>query len=77
MNGSKCSGVCVANPMWPSACHGLAAKTSTVSWVMGVGADDYLSKPFNVRELVARIHAILRRAGRDRLAPPNDKNSRD
>jgi len=26
------------------------------------GADDYLTKPFNARELVARIHAILRRA---------------
>ncbi len=28
------------------------------------GADDYLSKPFNPRELLARIHAILRRANR-------------
>ena len=27
-----------------------------------LGADDYLTKPFNARELVARIHAILRRA---------------
>jgi two-component system phosphate regulon response regulator OmpR len=26
-----------------------------------VGADDYLSKPFNPRELLARIHAVLRR----------------
>src|SRR4029079_11056803 len=26
-----------------------------------LGADDYLTKPFNARELVARIHAILRR----------------
>ncbi len=29
-----------------------------------VGADDYLSKPFNPRELLARIRAILRRSGR-------------
>lgn len=29
----------------------------------GVGADDYVVKPFSMRELVARIHALLRRAG--------------
>jgi DNA-binding response OmpR family regulator len=29
-----------------------------------IGADDYLPKPFNPRELVARMHAILRRGAR-------------
>jgi DNA-binding response OmpR family regulator len=29
------------------------------------GADDYISKPFRIRELLARMKAILRRAGRD------------
>ncbi len=30
---------------------------------LGLGADDYLSKPFRFEELVARIHALARRAG--------------
>jgi two-component system OmpR family response regulator len=30
-----------------------------------MGADDYLAKPFNPRELLARIRAVLRRAGAD------------
>ena len=32
---------------------------------LGVGADDYVTKPFSPRELVARIHAVLRRTARD------------
>src|SRR5690606_11571237 len=31
---------------------------------LGVGADDYVTKPFSMRELVARIRAVLRRAAR-------------
>ena len=39
----------------------------------GVGADDYVVKPFSMRELMARIHALLRRAGPGALpdAPPD------
>jgi two-component system OmpR family response regulator len=37
---------------------------------LDLGADDYITKPFNPRELLARIHAVLRRASdRHRLAP--------
>lgn len=41
----------------------LTAKGADVERIVGleVGADDYLSKPFNPRELLARIHAVLRR----------------
>jgi two-component system, OmpR family, response regulator len=43
----------------------LTAQGDPVSRVIGleIGADDYLGKPFEPRELVARIHAVLRRAG--------------
>jgi two-component system, OmpR family, response regulator CpxR len=43
----------------------LTARGEDVDRIVGleIGADDYLPKPFNPRELVARIHAILRRTG--------------
>ena len=48
----------------------LTAKGEDVDRIVGLemGADDYLPKPFNPRELVARIHAVLRRHT-ERLAP--------
>jgi DNA-binding response OmpR family regulator len=41
----------------------LTAKDSEVDKVVGleVGADDYVTKPFSLRELTARVHALLRR----------------
>ena len=42
----------------------LTAKVEDVDRIVGleVGADDYLPKPFNPRELLARVHSVLRRA---------------
>ena len=45
----------------------LTAKGEDVDRIVGLelGADDYLPKPFNPRELLARLHAVLRRRGDD------------
>lgn len=49
----------------------LTAKGQEIDKVVGLelGADDYVTKPFGVRELLARIHALLRRT-----AAPSNKN---
>ena len=51
----------------------LTAKGETYDKVSGLemGADDYVTKPFEVKELIARIHAVMRRA--DGVAAPAEK----
>ncbi|TXI77508.1 MAG: response regulator, partial [Dechloromonas sp.] len=51
-----------------------AAKGHDVGRIVGLdrGADDYLPKPFNPRELLARIHAVLRRQGNKPPGAPED-----
>ncbi|RKS06044.1 two-component system response regulator RegX3 [Nocardiopsis sp. Huas11] len=50
----------------------LTAKDSEIDKVVGLelGADDYVTKPFSSRELVARIRAVLRRRGEDEVVLP-------
>jgi two-component system, OmpR family, response regulator len=50
----------------------LSSKDQDVDRIIGLelGADDYLTKPFNPRELLARIKAVLRRASGEGQPPP-------
>ena len=50
----------------------LTARTSESDRVTGldVGADDYITKPFSLRELAARVRAVLRRGQNEQGAPP-------
>ena len=47
----------------------LTAKGETIDKVAGLemGADDYIVKPFEMKELLARVHAVLRRLGWDEV----------
>lgn len=51
----------------------LTAKSEDIDRIIGLemGADDYLAKPFNPRELLARIRAVLRRSGGDATKAPD------
>ncbi len=49
----------------------LTSKSEEIDKVLGleIGADDYITKPFSIRELVARVKSVLRR-GRREISPP-------
>jgi DNA-binding response OmpR family regulator len=67
-------GACASTPRPRSSSSPPAATTSIASSGLEVGADDYLSKPFNPRELLARIRAVLRR-GAQAAPTPRDETS--
>src|SRR3954464_6298440 len=50
---------------WPIPVILLTARSEESDRIVGLelGADDYVTKPFSPRELVARVRAVLRRAG--------------
>jgi len=55
----------------------LTARDDEIDRVVGLelGGDDYLTKPFSMRELIARVKAMLRRAAliRDEISPGDNK----
>lgn len=57
----------------------ISAKGQDIDKIVGleVGADDYLAKPFNSRELIARIRAVMRRVQPDGAAAPAPNNTQD
>lgn len=50
----------------------LTARTEEVDQILGleVGADDYIAKPFSIRQVLARVRAMLRRVELDSQRPP-------
>ncbi len=54
----------------------LTARGEEIDRIVGLelGADDYIAKPFNPRELLARIHAVLRRRPQDAPGAPSMDN---
>jgi len=65
---SVCRRIRERNPYTPILM--LTAKSEEVDRVLGLelGADEYMTKPFSVRELMARVKALLRRVETDRAA---------
>jgi DNA-binding response OmpR family regulator len=55
----------------------LTAKTEEVDKIVGleIGADDYMTKPFSMRELLARVRAMFRRADMSKLQTASEQES--
>lgn len=57
----------------------LSAKGETFDKVLGLelGADDYVTKPFDTKEIVARIKSVLRRTNSSSVSAENDQNNKE
>lgn len=53
----------------------VTGKGDVIDKVVGleVGADDYISKPFHLREVIARVRSVLRRSSDTQIAPGNEQ----
>jgi two-component system alkaline phosphatase synthesis response regulator PhoP len=71
---SVCKYIREKNPFIPILM--LTAKSDEIDRVLGleIGADDYMTKPFSVRELVARVKALLRRVHTDMEVASGNKD---
>lgn len=69
-----CREIRAADPRTPILM--LTAKGEEIDKVVGLelGADDYMTKPFGVKEFLARVHALLRRASLDAARKEPDKS---
>ena len=68
-----CARIREKNPATPILM--LTAKSEEIDRILGleIGADEYVTKPFSVRELVARIKALLRRVQADKDAAAGER----
>lgn len=68
---SVCETIRLQNPEVPILI--LSAKNSSADRVLGLkkGADDYLTKPFNLEELLLRVNKLIRKSGQLTLSKPN------